>query len=96
MVKYIKVDLYEFPNEDGNYTNNGIYVSLLSSSSEDIINTTITAGGSDICIMGVVIAVSTITTLEQEKEKGQRNKYIDREIPIYRIRLMNNINKLST
>lgn len=61
-----------------------------------IINTTITAGGSDICIMGVVIAVSTITTLEQEKEKGQRNKYIDREIPIYRIRLMNNINKLST
>ena len=74
MVKYIKVDLYEFPNEDGNYTNNGIYVSLLSSSSEDIINTTITAGGSDICIMGVVIAVSTITTLEQEKEKRQRNK----------------------
>lgn len=38
MVKYIKVDLYEFLNEDGNYTNNGIYVSLLSSSSEDIIN----------------------------------------------------------
>lgn len=38
MVKYIKVDLYEFLNEDGNYTNNGIYVSLLSSSPEDIIN----------------------------------------------------------
>lgn len=38
MVKYIKVDLYEFPNEDGNYTDNGIYVSLLSSSPEDIIN----------------------------------------------------------
>ena len=69
MVKYIKVDLYEFPNEDGNYTNNGIYVSLLSSSSEDIINTTITAGGSAICIMGVDIAVSAIITLEQEKEK---------------------------
>ena len=69
MVKYIKVDLYEFPNEDGNYTNNGIYVSLLSSSSEDIINTTIIAGGSAICIMGVVIAVSAIITLEQEKEK---------------------------
>ncbi len=38
MVKYIKVDLYEFPNEDGNYTDNGIYVSLLSSNPEDIIN----------------------------------------------------------
>ena len=38
MVKYIKVDLYEFPNEEGNYTDNGIYVSLLSSSPEDIIN----------------------------------------------------------
>lgn len=37
-----------------------------------IINTTITAGGSAICIMGFVIAVSSITTLEQKKEKKQR------------------------
>ena len=34
-----------------------------------IINTTITAGGSAICIVGFVIAVSAIITLEQEKEK---------------------------
>lgn len=39
-----------------------------------IINTTITAGGSSICIMGFVIAANAIITLEQEKEKRQRNK----------------------
>lgn len=39
-----------------------------------IINTTITAGGSAICIMGFVIAANAIITLEQEKEKRQRNK----------------------
>ena len=32
------VDLYEFPDLDGNYTDNGIYESLLSSNPEDIIN----------------------------------------------------------
>lgn len=32
------VDLYEFPNEDGNYTDNGIYESLLSFNPEDILN----------------------------------------------------------
>ena len=32
------VDLYEFPNEDGNYTDNGIYESLLSFNPEDIVN----------------------------------------------------------
>ncbi len=36
-----------------------------------IINNTITAGGSAICIMGFVIAISAITTLEQEKEKSK-------------------------
>ena len=39
-----------------------------------IINTTITAGGSAICIMGFVIAANAIITLEQENEKRQRNK----------------------
>ena len=32
------VDLYEFPDEDGNYTDNGIYKSLLSIDQYDIIN----------------------------------------------------------
>ena len=38
------------------------------------INTTITARGSAICIMGFVIAANAIITLEQEKEKRQRKK----------------------
>ena len=32
------VDLYEFPDEDGNYTDNGIYESLLSIDQYDIVN----------------------------------------------------------
>ena len=32
------VDLYEFPDEDGNYTDNGIYESLLSINQYDIVN----------------------------------------------------------
>ena len=32
------VDLYEFPAEDGNYTDNGIYESLLSIDQYDIVN----------------------------------------------------------
>lgn len=32
------IDLYEFPDEDGNYTDYGIFYSLLSIEPEDIIN----------------------------------------------------------
>lgn len=32
------VDLYEFPDENGNYTDNGIYESLLSIDQYDIVN----------------------------------------------------------
>ncbi len=39
-----------------------------------IINTTITAGGSAICIMGFVIAANAIITLEQEKEKKAKKE----------------------
>lgn len=37
-----------------------------------IINTTITSGGSAICIMGFVIAGNSIITLKQEKKKANK------------------------